>query len=287
VLGTGGTTSIDSGGAGGATTDAAQPDVPSSSDTITLGDANPLDTIDVATDGAPNDAAKPDTLPSSDRPIQDDANILATEDARTDSADSFSIGDSGPDGPPTTIEGPQAIPSHQNVIFRVTNSTAATSYLGTLGFYCAAYGINQGSTSLTMAIGYQCGCECPQPPNPAISQYLVISPQQSKDLVWDARALTTYSISQSCASWGAPSVTAAITYGVRQPVGPGSYQVTLTLESVAPAGCTEANEIVTCSFPSYGGGGGSTGGGICPSSATVKASFDLPANGDVIVPITL
>jgi hypothetical protein len=301
VLGTGGTIGEDSGSAGGALTDAAQPDaaqpdvaqpdaaqpdVPSPSDTHAQGDINPLGTKDVATDGELTDAAQPDVLSSADRPVQDDANPLATEDARTDSADTSFGDDSATEAPPATIENPQTIPSHQNVIFRVTNRTAASSYLGTVGFYCAAYAIDQGSTSLTMAIGYQCGCECPQPPTPAISQYLVISPEQTKDLVWDARALKTYSTSQNCTYAGAPWGTAAISHGVWQPVGPGSYQVTLTLNSVIPTSCTEANEIVTCQFPAYGGGG-STGGGICPSSATVKASFDLPENGDVIVPITL
>ena len=319
VVGTGGTISVNSGGAGGAATDAAQPDVLSSSDipthgdanplgtmdvgidvpladaarpdvlsssdTATHGDANPLDTMDAGMDGVPTDAAQPDVLPSSDRPIQDDTSPLATQDARTDSADTSSIGDSATDG--LASENPQAIPSHQNVIFRVTNSTAAARYVGTDGYYCAAYAIDQGSTNMTMAIGYQCGCECPQPPNPALFRYLVISPQQTKDLVWDARALRTYSTLEDCSNWGPFAPPAAVTNGVWQPVGPGSYRVTLTLESVLPQGCTETDEVVFCSFPSYGGGMGGGGGGICPSSATVQASFDLPENGDVVVPITL
>ena len=287
VVGTGGTISVDGGGAGGAATDAAQPDVLSSSDTPSHGDANPLGTMDVGMDVALTDAAQPDVLPSSDRPIQDDANLLATEDARVDLWDALSSGDSATDESPTTMVNPQAIPSDQNVIFRVTNSTAAESYLGTDGYYCAAYAIDQGSTHMTMAIGYQCGCECPQPPAPALFRYLVIPPQQTKDIVWDARALRTYSTLEDCSDWGPLAMRATVMNGVWQPVGPGSYRVTLTLESVVPPGCTEANEIVTCTFPAYGGMSGGMGGGICPSSATVQASFSLPENGDVIVPIAL
>jgi hypothetical protein len=64
-----------------------------------------------------------------------------------------------------------------------------------------------------------------------------------------------------------------------------AYKVTLTLDSAVPTPCTTADEVVTCPWPSYGGVGGN--GGICPSGATVTASFDLPESGDIIVPIAL
>ena len=65
-----------------------------------------------------------------------------------------------------------------------------------------------------------------------------------------------------------------------------TYKVTLTLDSALPTNCTTADEVVTCPWPSAGGFGGN-GGGICPSGATVAASFDLPDSGDIIVPIAL
>jgi hypothetical protein len=267
-------------GAGGTLADAAQPDVLPSADTPLQGDAKPLGMSDVGMDNAVADV-QPDVPSPSD--IQDDSNPLAAEDARPDSAD-----DSDTDGPPPTIEKPQAIPARQQVTFRLTNGTSAPRYLGVQGnFYCAAFGISQGSTSLTMAMGYQCGCECPPPPGPHIANYWVISPQQTKDVVWDARALTSYvAYSDSCARSGSPSMSVSIIAAVWQPVGPGTYKVTLTLDSALPTNCTTADEIVTCPWPSAGGFGGN-GGGICPSGATVAASFDLPDSGDIIVPIAL
>ena len=270
----------DSGSMGGALADAAQPDVLPSADTPMQGDANPLDMNDVGMDNAVADV-QPDVPSPSD--MQYDSNPLAAEDARPDSAD-----DSDTDGPPPTIEKPQTIPTRQKVTFRVTNGTSATRYLGVQGnSYCAAFGISQGSSSLTMAMEYQCGCECPPPPGPQIANYWVISPQQTKDLVWDARALKRFAAySESCAEWGAPSMSVSIMAAVWQPVGPGTYKVTLVLDSALPTDCTTADEIVTCPWPSYGGFGGN-GGGICPSGATVTASFDLPDSGDIIVPIAL
>ena len=269
-------------GAGGALADAAQPDILPSADTRMQGDANPFGVSDVGMDNAMA-GVQSDVPSSSDKPVQDDSNPLAAEDARPDSAD-----DSDTDGPPPTIEKPQTIPARQKVTFRVTNGTSAPRYLGVeSNFYCAAFGISQGSTSLTMAMEYQCGCEGPPPPGPHIAKYWVISPQQTKDLVWDARALTSYvAYSDSCARSGSPSMSVSIMAAVWQPVGPGTYKVTLTLDSVLPANCTTADEVVTCPWSSYGGFGGN-GGGICPSGATVTASFDLPDSGDIIVPIAL
>jgi len=37
-------------------------------------------------------------------------------------------------------------------------------------------------------MGYQCGCECPPPPGPHIANYWVISPQQTKDLIWECKS---------------------------------------------------------------------------------------------------
>ena len=191
-------------------------------------------------------------------------------------------GDANSEEAPPAVEVPQPIPSHQQVIFRVTNGAATSRYLGIEGTYCAAYAIDD----LVMVLDYQCGCECPRPPDPKIVKYWAISPQQTKDLVWDARALKTYSTSVDCSIWGPMATPASVTNGVRQPVGPGRYQVTLTLESVAPPDCTEVDEVLICQW-TYGSYSGSTGRKTCPSSATATASFDLPEDGDVVVPITL
>ena len=262
----------------GALADATQPDATSFSDTPLQADANPFGMNEVGTDSTD---VQPDVPFPSDKPAQDGSNPLDAEDARPDSGDASVPGDAETDGPPTTI------PARQKVTFRVTNRTSAPQYLGVEGVYCAPFAISQGATNLEMAIEYQCGCECPRPPGPAIAKYWVISPQQTKDLIWDARALNVYAAySESCSSWGMPWMSVAIMGGVWQPVGPGTYKVTLTLDSTVSTNCTTAEDVVTCQWPSYGGGGGN-GGGICPSGATVAASFDLPENGDIIVPIAI
>jgi hypothetical protein len=277
----------DGGSLGDALADAYHPDALPFSDTPAQGDASPSGRNDVGVDGALTDAAQPDVPLPSDKPAQDGGSLPDAADARPDSGDASSGGDSAPDGPPA-IETPQTIPARQKVTFRVTNGTSAPQYLGVEGIYCAPFAINQGATNLDMAIGYQCGCECPPPPGPAIAKYWVISPQQTKDLIWDARALEIYAAySRSCAtSWGMPSTSVSIMGGVWQPVGPGAYTVTLTLDSAVRTSCTTAEDVVSCQWPSYGGSGGS-GGQICPSGATVTASFDLPETGDIVVPVTI
>lgn len=187
---------------------------------------------------------------------------------------------------------PVELPSRQKVTFRVTNGASAVRYVGAssegvMGSYCSPYAITQGTTNLTLAIPYQCGCECPVPPAPGLTELLVVSPGQTKDVVWDARALETYSVERPCApTWGPSAPPASVIYGVWQPALPGNYQVTLIVKSSVPTTCKANNEDVTCDYWSedeYG----KWQGGICDRTTTVKVTFDLPETGDVIVPVTL
>ena len=214
-------------------------------------------------------------------------------DGGSDAADS-SIVDGGV-GLDTTVQIPQEIPSRQSVTFRVTNSTSFVRYLAARsdgffgGPYCSSYAISQGTTNLTLAIPFQCGCECPQPHQPGITELWSISPGQTKDLVWDARALATYSTMMTCGSLSPPGPAfppARVLHGVWQPVAAGNYQATLITKSTVPTSCQETNAIVSCDYWTEDQYGASLGG-ICDRTTTVKADFDLPAEGDVIVPITL
>lgn len=208
---------------------------------------------------------------------------------------SDAVDPSGLDGggqPDTMVDAiPVDLPSRQKVIFRVTNGASAMRYLGAssegvMGSYCSPYAISQGTTNLTLAIPYQCGCECPAPPSPGLTELWAISPGQSKDLVWDARALATYSTSMTCSAayHGAPP--ASILHGVWQPVAVGNYQVTLIVKSAVPTACKANNEEVACDYWSEDEYGRWLVG-ICDRTTTVKATFDLPETGDVIVPVTL
>ena len=187
---------------------------------------------------------------------------------------------------------PVEIPSRQKVTFRVTNGASAVRYLGVssdglMGSYCSPYAISQGTTNLTLAIPYQCGCECPAPPAPGLTELWVISSGQTKDLVWDARALESYSTSVSCSpAWGPFAPPAPVLYGVWQPIPPGNYQVTLIVKSSVPTACKADSEVVGCDYWSEGEYG-RWQGGICDRTTTVHATFDLPETGDVIVPVTL
>ena len=214
-------------------------------------------------------------------------------DGGSDAADSSTL--DGGAGLDATVQIPQEIPSRQEVTFRVTNSTSVVRYLATRadgffgGPFCSPYAISQGTTNLTLAIPSQCGCECPQPHQPGITELWSLSPGQTKDLVWDARALTTYSTMMTCGSLypGGPAASSVqVLHGVWQPVAAGSYQATLITKTTVPTSCQETDEIVTCDYwteDQYG----AWLGGICDRTTAIKADFDLPAEGDVIVPITL
>jgi hypothetical protein len=187
---------------------------------------------------------------------------------------------------------PVELPSRQKVTFRVTNGASAVRYAGAssegvMGSYCSPYAISQGTTDLKLAIPYQCGCECPAPPAPGLTELLAISPGQTKDVVWDARALETYSVVRPCSpTWGPSAPPASVIYGVWQPAPPGNYQVTLIVKSSVPTACKANNEDVACDYWSEDEYGRWLGG-ICDRTTTVKATFDLPETGDVIVPVTL
>ena len=187
------------------------------------------------------------------------------------------------------------IPSRQKVTFRVTNGASAVRYLGVAaqalwgGDSCSPYAISRGTADLALVIPYQCGCECPAPPEPGLTELWVLSPGQSKDLVWDARVLATYSTSTACSSaysGGPQPPPAAVLHGVWQPVDPGNYRVTLIVKSSVPTTCKVNNEVVSCDSWSEDTPG-RWQGRLCDRTTTVNATFDLPETGDVIVPVTL
>jgi hypothetical protein len=192
-------------------------------------------------------------------------------------------GGAGTGGTTVAASVPVQIPSRQKVTFQLTNGTDAPLYVGSVGYDCEAYSI-AGPTQVKLAMEYYCGCECNPPPRPHIQFYLVILPQQKQEIVWDARTLKTYGTLLSCPDWG---YSATVTYGVWQPVTPGAYTVTLRLETAIPPGCAQYADSLGCTLPSSLFNAVDLGGGICPSRSTAQASFDIPQDGDVVVPITL
>ena len=257
-------------------------------------DANASDggASDLAVDGGSLTTGSADSS-SGDAGAGQDAVLidLASDGSGTDAVDSSMV-DSGAGLDAADI--PQEIPSRQKVTFRVSNGGSVARYVAARadglfgGPYCSAYGIGQGTTNLTLAIPSQCGCECPAPHQPGVTELWRISPGQSKDLVWDARALATYSTMMKCGTLypgGPEDPSAKVLHGVWQPVAAGSYQVTLIIKSTVPSSCQEANDIASCDYwteDQYG----AWSGGICDRTTTVEADFELPAEGDVIVPMT-
>jgi len=186
-------------------------------------------------------------------------------------------------------------PARQKVTFRVTNGASTVRYLGVAaaalwgGNACSPYAISRGTANLVLVIPYQCGCECPAPPEPGLTELWTLSPGQTKDLVWDARALATYSTSMTCSAGyggGPQPPSATVLHGVWQPVDPGNYQVTLIVKSSVPTTCQVNNDMVSCdswSEDTYG----RWQGGLCDRTTIVNATFVLPEAGDVIVPVAL
>ncbi len=182
------------------------------------------------------------------------------------------------------------VPSRQTV--RFTFPATTTGYLVSDGVGCspAAYTRLDGATetAVPLGLGFQCLCECPRPPDPYASALMsFMAVRGVPGLTWDAREIVTCTSAFDCGTRWPGAGWQTVVNAAWVPVQPGRYRATFGIVDTLPRGCFEATDgAVTCSgeamypspgyFPPYG---------ICPAMRRVSVEFELPASGDVIVPV--
>lgn len=179
---------------------------------------------------------------------------------------------------------PQETPSRQTVTFQIANTTSSDAWVITGGSFCDPFGIDRngsagGFVPLELALGFQCGCECPAPPSAGPTSFHRIAAGASYAISWDARELHAVQIETSCAQGDVPGFA-----GASQPVPAGGYRVNLGF-AAPPAGCTAIGDDASCD-PSPG----ATPPPIqerCAADLVLPKTFALPASGDLSVPVTL
>jgi hypothetical protein len=187
---------------------------------------------------------------------------------------------------------PSDIPSRQTVRFMIQNTSPDDRYVVTGGYYCDAFAISPvGGSALQENVGFQCLCECPNPGGPTATHYHHLRSGDGLTLTWDARVLVTYTEPYDCAAHGFPGLPPAMQLlGVHQPMGPGSYSVTIPIAATLPAGCmaiagTDDYDCNATIDPM--GAPPQAIQLVCPYSAAQTANFDLPPMGDVAVGVPL
>ena len=191
-------------------------------------------------------------------------------------------------GPPPVEE-----PSRQRLTLTVQNVGNLDVFLVTGGWYCTAQGFQQQTPNTVMwnnvptALGFQCGCECPNPGPPQATQYTRLAPGTNLILQWDARRLVTYVEQRDC-SMGGFNHTARVVHGVMQPVTPGRFKVRVGVAQTVPLHCSSAdNTTWNCGVMP---GGLTTFPDVqsaCSAGITFEAGFDLPAIGDAAATLSI
>jgi hypothetical protein len=120
--------------------------------------------------------------------------------------------------------------------------------------------------------------QCPNPPS-GTKRVAELAPGQSVELTWDARKLTASQQTVLCN--GAP---APYTRFTAAPVAPGSYRVRVAVFSVTPSACGADGN---CDPPVTTTQDALPYAGLCSADAQSEAELELPAQGDVTVPVSI
>jgi hypothetical protein len=184
------------------------------------------------------------------------------------------------------------IPSRQSVRFHF--AIGAPVFLVTRGQYCGSLAIDRVdtvSTPVTLALPFQCVCECAQPAVDAQSFVSLHDAAVPPVVTWDARELHTCTRSVDCSAWarsGGGGPYQDVTEGVSQPVSAGHYRATFIVYDTLPSACHEDPDGTgSCSEPDLGWHFQPPPNYmLCWSPGmlrSIQVEFDLPASGDVDV----
>jgi hypothetical protein len=214
-------------------------------------------------------------------------------DAPRDDLDAGDGGDTG--GCEPNPEVPASDGRAQTVTFTVRNETDADWFVPELGWYCTAFGLAEqaagGFVEVALALGFQCGCECPFPGPARVQQYVRLTPGEEATLTWNGLRLATVRRTLDCDAIGWPGggcLDELAGYAVR--AGAGVYRVRLPIErEEALADCSVHEQGASC-LPSGGWMPGvlPNPAQMCPASdAVLEATFTLPEAGDVEVALSI
>lgn len=186
---------------------------------------------------------------------------------------------------------PTEIASRQRVTFRFSGASAA--WVAVAGSDCDAQSFarstSAGWAALTRTAPFVCECEC-NPPRvtPVATEWRRIDAASRPSVTWDARALVRYAHPVDCGQRFPGRGVENFDAFVAQPVAAGRYRATFAIRDDAPSGCTVEGATAMCSAGSSSSGS-AFGSDItlCPAPRTVTVDFDLPATGDVEVPVTV
>lgn len=170
------------------------------------------------------------------------------------------------------------LPCTETITFRVNNSSGQDRWVHSAGWSCTPF-----SLGIPLDIEFQCGCECPAPPAPQVSQLVRVPAGGQVDLTWDGRAAVTWVQRIDCGPDQMQELRMA-----KQPAAAGPYDVRLGVEATLPTNCNVSGDIADCTPDTSGEPGGS--GGVadkCISTATLTESFVLVAGQDQVVPLTI
>lgn len=177
---------------------------------------------------------------------------------------------------------PMEEPSRQTVTFHFTTS-AASRYVPVAALGCGLFSIERRdpTSSVQTALANPCGpcATCPNP-TPGILVVHELLPGEFTDLLWDGRETTVVSESVSCGGAG------SVTYDrpIAMPLPPGRYAARLAAFTSAPPGCDTSG---VCNPPVTTTQTALPYASLCTSEAPIEVEFELPASGDVSVPVSV
>jgi hypothetical protein len=208
----------------------------------------------------------------------------AVQEAGSDGGGAPSSGAAGAAGTAGTAgaAGSPDEPSKQTVTFEVTNGATAPRSVAIEGAGCTPFMIlaTDPARLVRTSAANPCGpcMQCPNPPS-GTKRVAELAPGQSVELSWDARQVSVAQQTAMCN--GTPTPYTSV---VASPVEAGSYRVRVAVFSTKPPGCS-ANGA--CDPPVTTVQEALPYADLCSSSAQVEADFELPAEGDVTVPVTI
>jgi hypothetical protein len=211
------------------------------------------------------------------------------------------------DGPTASGDRPRPVASVQSVTFTITNGSGQDRFVVTRGHVCQPYAVArlvsgspqplrlEGSSVVLPSDATRATCEGTSPGMDYLAALHRIRPGESFTITWDARAFVEQQVTLPCLQ--DPTASRPAIVGALQPVTPGSYRVTVGVQSSIPNGgadlrlprsCTPvagAPDDFTCT--SLPGGLPMAVDQLCHSNAPVTAEFVIPEHGDLSVPMPL
>lgn len=160
--------------------------------------------------------------------------IGSTGGGETDGSGTDGTGDTGDTGgqrcetDPLPTLGPTL-----DISVELINDTEQTFYFAGRTEGCTPFGIRRNGVWRPLAVGYQCGCECP-PPRDTQVETIAIAPGESHTMSWDGRVLAVYSKHTLCIEEPFPSLCIGEQDGSAQPMEPGLVQLVVPVFGPEP-----------------------------------------------------